>query len=59
MRTLCVPMTKETLRLQGLTKLDQLVSRMMYSPFRAQNRKDVWSKGWPADCRTTRERDER
>lgn len=38
MRTLCLPMTKETLRLQGLTKLDQLVSRVMYSPFFAQKR---------------------
>lgn len=27
--TLCRPMMKATLRLQGLTKLDQLVSRVM------------------------------
>lgn len=47
-RTLCLPITKETLRLQGLTKLDQLVSSMTYSPFRAQKRMDEWSKGWPA-----------
>lgn len=51
MRTLCLPMIKETLRLQGLTKLDQLVSMMMYSPFRAQKRME-WSKGWPAFCKT-------
>lgn len=38
MRTLCLPMTKETLRLQGLTKLDQLVSMVMYSPFLAHKR---------------------
>ncbi|TNN43568.1 hypothetical protein EYF80_046231 [Liparis tanakae] len=52
MRTLCLPMTKETLRLQGLTKLDQLVSMVTYSPFRAQKRIEEWSNGWPADCRT-------
>lgn len=52
MRTLCLPMTKETLRLQGLTKLDQLVSRMIYSPLRAQNLMDEWSNGWPAYWRT-------
>lgn len=52
MRTLCLPITKETLRLQGLTKLDQLVSRVMYSPFRAQNRTDEWSNGCPAYWRT-------
>lgn len=52
MRTLCLPITKETLRLQGLTKLDQLVSRMMYSPFRAQKRMDEWSNGCPAYWRT-------
>lgn len=40
MRTLCRAMTKDTLRLQGLTKLDQLVSMVMYSPFRAQKRMD-------------------
>lgn len=51
-RTLCLPITKDTLRLQGLTKLDQLVSRMMYSPFRAQNRMDEWSNGCPAYWRT-------
>lgn len=56
MRTLCLPITKETLRLQGLTKLDQLVSSMMYSPFRAQKRMDEWSKGWPAHWRTAEER---
>lgn len=38
MRTLCLPMTKDTLRLQGLTKLDQLVSMVMNSPFFAQKR---------------------
>lgn len=37
-RTLCLPMTKDTLRLQGLTKLDQLLSTVMYSPFLAQKR---------------------
>lgn len=52
MRTLCLPITKDTLWLQGLTKLDQLVSRMTYSPFRAQNRTDEWSNGCPAYCRT-------
>lgn len=45
-------MTKETLRLHGLTKLDQLVSSMMYSPFRAQKRMDEWSNGCPAYWRT-------
>lgn len=45
-------MTKETLRLQGLTKLDQLVSMVTYSPFRAQKRIEERSDGWPADCRT-------
>lgn len=45
-------MTKETLRLQGLTKLDQLLSTMTYSPFLAQNRMEEWSNGWPAYCRT-------
>lgn len=52
MRTLCLPITKETLLLQGLTKLDQLVSSMMYSPFRAQKRMDECSKGCPAYWRT-------
>lgn len=45
MRTLCLPITKETLRLQGLTKLDQLVSMVMYSPFLAQKRMEDWSNG--------------
>lgn len=52
MRTLWRPMTKDTLRLQGLTKLDQLVSRVMYSPLRVQKRMEEWSKGCPACCRT-------
>lgn len=52
MRTLCRAMTKDTLRLQGLTKLDQLVSMVMYSPFRAQKRMDEWSNGCPAYCKT-------
>lgn len=56
MRTLCLPITKETLRLQGLTKLDQLVSKMMYSPFLAQNLMDEWSNGWPAHWRTAEEK---
>lgn len=38
MRTLCLPMTKETLRLHGFTKLDQLLSTVMYSPFLAKKR---------------------
>jgi hypothetical protein len=41
-------MMKETLQLQGLTKLDQLVSMMAYSPFRVQNLMEEWSNGWPA-----------
>lgn len=56
MRTLCLPITKETLRLQGLTKLDQLVSKMMYSPFLAQNLMDEWSNGCPAHWRTAEEK---
>lgn len=36
--TLCLPMMKEIFLLQGLMKLDQLVSSVMYSPFRARNR---------------------
>lgn len=55
MRTLCLPMTKETLWLHGLTKLDQLVSRITYSPFCAQNLMDEWSNGWPAYWRTAEE----
>lgn len=47
-RTLCLPITKEILLLQGLTKLDQLVSSTMYSPFRAQKRMDEGSMGCPA-----------
>lgn len=58
MRTLCLPMTKDTLRLQGLTKLDQLVSMVMYSPLRAQKRIE-WSNGWPAYCRTDETNKER
>lgn len=38
MRTLCLPMTKETLRLHGLTKLDQLLSTVTYSPFLVKKR---------------------
>lgn len=52
MRTLCLPMTKETLRLHGLTKLDQLLSTVMYSPFLAKKRIEEWSNGWPAYCKT-------
>ena len=37
--TLCLPMMKEIFLLQGLMKLDQLVSSVMYSPFRARNRR--------------------
>lgn len=36
--TLCLPMMKEIFLLHGLMKLDQLVSSVMYSPFRARNR---------------------
>lgn len=36
--TLCLPMMKEIFLLHGLMKLDQLVSRVTYSPFRARNR---------------------
>lgn len=36
--TLCLPMMKEIFLLQGLMKLDQLVSSVTYSPFRARNR---------------------
>lgn len=36
--TLCLPMMKETFLLHGLTKLDQLVSSVTYSPFRARKR---------------------
>lgn len=32
-------MMKEIFLLQGLMKLDQLVSSVMYSPFRARNRR--------------------
>lgn len=35
--TLCLPIIKETFRLHGLMKLDQLVSRVTYSPFLVQN----------------------
>lgn len=52
MRTLCLPMTKETLRLHGFTKLDQLLSMVMYSPFLAKKRIEEWSNGWPAHCKT-------
>lgn len=45
MRTLCLPMTKETLRLHGLTKLDQLLSTVTYSPFLVKKRMEEWSKG--------------
>lgn len=37
--TLCRPMMKEIFLLQGLMKLDQLVSNVMYSPFRVRNRR--------------------
>lgn len=37
--TLCRPMMKEIFLLQGLMKLDQLVSSVMYSPLRARNRR--------------------
>lgn len=50
--TLCRPTMKATLRLQGLTKEDQLVSMVRYSPFRAHIRRGECSKGCPADWRT-------
>lgn len=50
--TLCLPMMKDTFRLQGLIKLDQLVSIVIYSPLRAQNRIGEKSKGCPPYCRT-------
>lgn len=45
-------MMKEIFLLQGLMKLDQLVSRVTYSPFRARNRMGEESKGCPPDCMT-------
>lgn len=36
--TLCLPMMKDIFLLQGLMKLDQLVSSVMYSPLRVRNR---------------------
>lgn len=52
-RTLCLPMIKETFQLQGFTKLDQLESRMMKSPFWARNLTGECSKGgWPAYFKT-------
>lgn len=36
--TLCLPMMKDIFLLQGLMKLDQLVSNVMYSPLRVRNR---------------------
>ena len=50
--TLCLPMMKEIFLLHGLMKLDQLVSRVTYSPFRARNRMGEESKGCPPDCTT-------
>lgn len=50
--TLCRPMMKEILLLQGLMKLDQLESSVMYSPFRARNRMGEESKGCPPACTT-------
>lgn len=48
-------MMKEIFLLQGLTKLDQLVSSVTYSPLRARNRRGEESKGCPPDCTTGRE----
>lgn len=45
--TLCRPMMKATLRLQGLMKLDQLVSKVMWSPFWQRKRTGECSNG---DC---------
>lgn len=56
--TLCLPMTKEICLLHGLTKLDQLVSSVTYSPFRARNRMGEQSKGCPPDCTTRRAKTE-
>lgn len=47
-RTLWRPTMKATLRLQGLTKEDQLVSMVRYSPLRAHILKGAYSNGCPA-----------
>lgn len=43
---------KATLRLQGLTKEDQLVSMVRYSPLRAHILKGAYSNGCPANWKT-------
>lgn len=52
--TLCRPMMKATLRLHGFMKLDQLVSKVTWSPFWQRRRTGEWSNGdWPAYFSTT------
>lgn len=52
-RTLWRPTMNATFLLQGLTKEDQEVSIVRYSPFRAHIRNGECSNGCPANCRTT------
>lgn len=53
-RTLWRPTTNATFRLQGLTKEDQLVSMVRYSPLRAHILRGEWSNGCPANWKTER-----
>lgn len=48
-RTLWRPTMNATLRLQGLTKDDQLVSMVRYSPLRAHILSGAYSNGCPAN----------
>lgn len=48
-RTLWRPTMNATLRLQGLTKDDQLVSMVRYSPLRAHILNGAYSNGCPAN----------
>lgn len=48
-RTLWRPTMNATLRLQGLTKEDQLVSMVRYSPLRAHILNGAYSNGCPAN----------